>query len=108
MSPARRGLPPSARRSASRYACSCGLLTGLFRLALLRAQRGHAHVRGAEHQADAHADKIDPFLFLDRQALGERPHLEEPDEIERGDDDEQPASARLAVVEDAFLNLPPR
>src|SRR3954466_15014172 len=108
MSPARRGLPPSARRSASRYVYSCGFLAGLFRLALLAAHRGHAHVRGAEHQADAHADEIDPFLFLDRQAFGEEPHLEEPHEVERGDDDQQPAGARLPVVEDVFQNSPPR
>src|SRR4051794_24516145 len=108
MSPARRGLPPAARRSASRYACSCGFLAGLFSLALLRAHRGHAHVRGAEHETNAHADKIDPFLLLDRHAFGKKAHLDAPPEVERGNDDEQPAGARLAVVEDAFQNLPPR
>src|SRR5205814_6609968 len=47
------------------------------------------------------------FLGLDRQAFGEQPHLEEPDEIERRDDDQQPAGALLPVVEKTH-NLPPR
>src|SRR2546421_11770227 len=71
------------------------------------AHRRHADIRGAEHQADAHADEINPFPLLDRQAFGEKSHLEEPDEVERRDDDQQPAGALLPVVE-KLHNLPPR
>src|SRR5437763_10363054 len=95
------------RRRVCRYGWSCGLLVGLFELALFLAHRRHADIRRAEHQADAHADKVNPFPLLDRQALGEQPHLEEPDEVERRDDDQQPAGALLPVVEKPH-NLPPR
>src|ERR1043165_7289516 len=108
MSPARHDLPPSVRRSVFRSEWSCGCLGALVSFALLGTQRGHAHVRGAEHQADAHADEVDPFLLLDRQAFGKEPHLEEIHKVQGRNDVQQPAGARLPVVEDALQNLPPR
>src|SRR4029077_1150653 len=69
------------------------ILVRLRRLLPLLAHRCEAHVCGTEHQANAHADEIKPFLALDRQPVGEQPDLEEPDQIHRRDDDQQPAGA---------------
>src|SRR5258708_4430347 len=102
---------PSALSAAKRLSMRVVMLEMdshclLARLGLLPllAQRGHADIDGAEHQADAHADEVGPFLVCDRRTFGEQPYLEEIDKVERRDDDQQPAGARLPVVQ----NWPPR
>ena len=96
---ARRALPPSVRQSVCRYGWSCGLLVRLFELALFVAQCRHSDVRGAEHQADAHADEIDPFLGLDRQAFG----LEGPG-VARGLDEQIPVPGEGISLTNTLVN----
>src|SRR5215831_1877519 len=98
----------AAKRSSIRVVMRAGLLRwrsiGRSSAPLL-AQRGHAHVDGAQYQAHERADELHPFLLLQNGADIEQPHPQEIGDISRRDHDQDPADDFLPAD---HTRAPPR